>query len=67
MSYIDPDIESLLEADGWIVECQSPLEVSHEETGSFASGFAASYIIDYYEMYLKHKALRAQIKELLNE
>lgn len=34
----------LLEFHGWIVECESPFEVRHED-GSFASGQAADVLL----------------------
>jgi hypothetical protein len=34
----------LLEENGWTVECQSPLEISHE-SGAFATLYAVDYII----------------------
>ena len=36
---------ALLETAGWAVECLSPLELRHSESGSFASGLAASYVL----------------------
>jgi hypothetical protein len=36
----------ILEANGWTVECESPLEIRHEETESFASGTAAYFVLD---------------------
>jgi hypothetical protein len=41
----DNDIR-ILEANGWIVECESPLNIHHEETESSASGTAAYYVLD---------------------
>jgi hypothetical protein len=41
----DSDIK-ILEAEGWTVECESPLEIRHGETESFASGTAAYYVLD---------------------
>lgn len=35
----------ILENYGWVIECESPYEVRHED-GSFASGQAVSYLID---------------------
>ena len=43
---MDNDTERLLQANGWEVECYSPLEVRHSESGSFASGLAASHVVD---------------------
>ncbi len=42
-----------LEENGWTVECESPLEIRHNETGDFASGMAAHYVLD---------AVRAEVK-----
>ena len=38
--------EKLLEENGWVVECESPFEIRHTETGSFASLWAASAVVD---------------------
>lgn len=37
----------LLDEDGWIIECESPFEIRHQETGAFASGLAANYVLEY--------------------
>lgn len=42
---MDKNHEKLLEADGWEIECESPFEIRHIETGSFASGLAANVIL----------------------
>lgn len=40
-------IEAALEAEGWEVECESPLELRlKDDPESFASGHAASLIIE---------------------
>ncbi len=36
----------LLEVNGWTVECESPFEIRHEETGSRATGCAAELVLD---------------------
>lgn len=41
--------EKLLEKHGWTVECESPLEIRHEETGSFATLLAAEMVIEAIE------------------
>ena len=41
-----PEIEQLLEKEGWTVQCYSPLEIEHEN-GSFASLNAAEMVIQY--------------------
>ena len=40
----------LLEDADWIVECESPLEIRHTETGSFATGLAANMVIELLEI-----------------
>ncbi len=35
-----------LEANGWTVECESPLEIRDNETGSFATGYAAKCVLE---------------------
>lgn len=35
--------KKLIEA-GWVIECESPLELHHPETGSFATGIAADLV-----------------------
>jgi hypothetical protein len=44
--------EKMIEADGWIIECKSPLEISHTESNSFASGYAAEIVIDSISSYV---------------
>lgn len=39
------DDETLLEREGWVVECQSPFEIRHTESGSFATGLAAKLVL----------------------
>ena len=38
----------ILEKEGWIVECESPFEIRHEESNSFATGWAADAVLDSY-------------------
>lgn len=38
--------EQLLSKAGWELECRSPFEIRHTETGSFASGIAAKLVVD---------------------
>ena len=40
------EMEQLLEKEGWTVECESPLEIRHED-GSFATLNAADMVIQY--------------------
>jgi ribA/ribD-fused uncharacterized protein len=37
--------EDYLKEEGWVVECESPFEIRHNESGSFASGHAAYAVI----------------------
>ena len=46
-SSLDKETIKKLEAEGWVVECESPLEIRHEESESFASGWAAQIVIEY--------------------
>lgn len=36
----------LLENNGWTIECKSPFEIRHEESESFATGYAADIVLD---------------------
>lgn len=40
------EIISLLESNGWTVECKSPFEIRHDETGSFATQLAAVAVVN---------------------
>lgn len=51
----------LLEAEGWTVECESPLEIRHED-GSVATGYAAQMVIGY----LKSQAAESLVHGALN-
>jgi len=44
----DSDRE-ILEANGWIVECESPFEISHEDWESRATGYAADIVLEFYK------------------
>ena len=37
--------EQLLKKNDWVVECESPFEIRHTETGSFASGIAVEMVL----------------------
>ena len=37
--------EELLARHGWIIECESPFEIRHKESGSFATGLAAEIVV----------------------
>jgi len=36
--------KEILEDNGWIIECESPFEIRHED-GSFATGQAANIVL----------------------
>jgi len=38
-------ISEILEKIGWVIECESPVEIRHSESGSFANGDIAKEII----------------------
>ena len=42
-----PEDEELLNQNGWCVDCESPLEISHE-TGAVATGIAVDIVLMYY-------------------
>lgn len=42
----EKDIE-ILEMNGWDVDCKSPLEIAHRETGDVATGLAAKIVLKY--------------------
>lgn len=48
--------EKLLEENGWTVECESPLEMRHED-GSLATGQAIHLITEYYQTQEALKAV----------
>lgn len=56
------NIEQKLEADGWVIECELPLEIRHED-GSFASMQAAKALTRSYE---QEEALTAQREALID-
>ena len=39
----------LLEQNGWIVECESPFNIRHVESGSYASDIAADMVLGQYQ------------------
>lgn len=41
--------ELLLNKYGWFIECEHPFEMSHEETGSFATNLSSEIILKYYK------------------
>ena len=42
---MNPEDVELLEKHGWEVECESPFEIRHTETGSFATLLAADLVL----------------------
>lgn len=51
-----------LEENGWTVECESPLEIRHNETGAFATGMAADYVLDAVRAEIQGPTLFQTIK-----
>lgn len=43
---MNEDDKLILEKNGWIIECESPLEIKNEETNDFASGVATELVLD---------------------
>jgi hypothetical protein len=37
--------EQILTQNGWVIECESPFEIRHEESNSFATNQAAYAVI----------------------
>lgn len=64
------DIE-FLEQNGWIVECESPLEIREEESGSFATGYAAKCVLESLRNEerenQKEFKLNTRVRELMEE
>jgi hypothetical protein len=50
----DDDFQRYLEVNGWTVECESPLEIRHEE-GSFATLYAAKVLLGELEEQYKEE------------
>lgn len=46
--------KELLEKEGWIIECESPFEIRHED-GSFATLNAANMILDIIRLATRIK------------
>ena len=51
-----------IEKLGWIIECESPLEIRNEETGDFASGYAARILIDELKSELHEESTNKKIR-----
>jgi hypothetical protein len=60
---MDQDTEKLLKENGWVVECFSPLEISHED-GSFASGSAAKILISQLQEEVQVSELQDNAKNV---
>ena len=48
-------IEEKMEADGWIVECEHPLEIRNNFDESFVTGYFAQKLIDSYKSTRRRK------------
>ena len=46
---MNKQIEEIMENEGIIAVCEYPLELEHEESGSFASGLFAEMVVSYFE------------------
>lgn len=59
------DDTTLLERSGWTLECLSPLEIRHLETGSFASKLAAECVLAQLRKdFEAEEAVPSSIQEL---
>lgn len=47
--------KKICEKNEYVLECWSPLEIRSEDGTSFASGFAAEVLLEYFE-YLEEEA-----------
>jgi len=47
--------KELLEENGWCVECEMPFEIRHEESNSFATGWAADIVLESLKPKRKKK------------
>lgn len=56
-----------LEAKGWIVECESPLEIRDNETGSFATGYAAKCVLESLRNEENESDIKFEINEKIKE
>ncbi len=59
----DNAIETLLEADGWTIECWSPLEIRNND-GSFATMQAARSLMRSYTEDRRTNALHAALTDI---
>jgi hypothetical protein len=53
----------LLEQNGWMVECESPFEIRHIESGSFASEIAADMILGVIQRENEGKLTKYEYQE----
>lgn len=59
----DTEFQKYLEDNGWVIECESPLEVRHSE-GSFATLYAAKVLLgELHEQYKEEKEVSAASEE----
>lgn len=59
--------EKVLEENGWIIECESPFEIRHKESGSFASNQAAYMILNELNLQKSEAELKQLKREKLRE
>ncbi len=60
---MDEGQEALLNKHGWMVECYSPFEIRHEETGSFATLWAAEMVVEAIEREHREETYYDRFKE----
>lgn len=64
------DIE-FLEENGWIVECENPLEIRNNKTSSFATGYAAMCVFESLKneenINKKEFKLNVNVREIMEE
>ena len=60
LRYMDSKDIKALKNDGWVVECESPLEIRHPETDSFASFYAAQLVLEMVK--LNQLAVKLKLK-----
>lgn len=58
------EVEKILEKNGWILTCESPLEIEYEKTRDTATGVAAEIIITYL---IEDDRDDSEINEFFNE
>jgi hypothetical protein len=55
------NVNEILKKAGWEIECISPFEIRHSESGSFATGLAAYAVAENLMTEMKLKKLTAKL------